>query len=134
MNYEQMLSQAYEEIKPVRESERFEIKKVEGHHQGGRTVISNFMQILSCLRREPEHLAKFLFKELAAPGQIVGDRLILIRRISSQIINEKIEKYVKEFVMCPNCKKPDTELIEENGQMFMRCLACGAKKPIVNKI
>ena len=134
MSYEQLLSQAYKEIKPIKEGERFEIKKAEGHLQGGKTIISNFVQIASCLRREPGHLAKFLFKELAAPGQIAGERLILTRRISSQIINEKIKKYVKGFVMCPNCKKPDTELIEEKGQKFIKCLACGTKKPVANKI
>ena len=134
MDYEQLLSNAYKEIKPVIEGERFEIKQVEGHQQGTKTIISNFIQITSCLRREPGHLAKFLFKELAAPGQIAGDRLVLTRRISSKIINEKINKYVREFVTCPVCKKPDTELIEENGQKFMKCLACGAKKPVINKI
>tara|TARA_Y100000310_G_scaffold43583_1_gene40674 strand:- start:3489 stop:3890 length:402 start_codon:yes stop_codon:yes gene_type:complete len=130
MEYDELLDKAYESVEPCKECGRFEIKKVEGHHQGSRTVISNFAQVVACLRREKEHLAKFLFKSLATSGDIEGDRLMLDRKMSSKDINDKIEKYVKQFVLCSSCKKPDTELVEENGKMFIRCLACGAKKPV----
>ena len=130
MNYEELLDEAYENVEPCEECERFEIKKVEGHHQGSKTVISNFTQVVACLRREKEHLAKFLFKSLATSGVIDGDRLILDRKMSSKDINERIEKYVKQFVLCSSCKKPDTELVEEEGKIFIRCLACGAKKAV----
>jgi translation initiation factor 2 subunit 2 len=128
--YEKLLEQGMKQIKPSEACGRFEIKKPEGHIEGGKTIISNFLQIANCLRRKPEHLAKFLFKELAASGEIAGERLILVRKISSQTISKKIEKYVNSFVLCSNCKKPDTELIEEGGERFIRCLACGAKKPV----
>jgi translation initiation factor 2 subunit 2 len=49
-------------------------------------------------------------------------------------INEKIEAYAKEFVICSECKKPDTELTKENRLMFIKCLACGAKKTVRTKI
>ncbi len=129
MEYEQLLDSAYNEIKLVECCDRFEIKKVEGHIEGSKTIISNFLQIATCLRRQPEHFCKFLFKELATSGEIAGDRLILIRKVSSKIINEKIEKYANNYVLCSNCKKPDTELVEDNG-LFMRCLACGNKKQV----
>jgi len=130
-SYEELLEDAYKNVKQEKECCRFEIKKVEGHIEGNKTMISNFISIANCLRREPEHLAKFLFKELASSGQIAGDRLILIRKISSKRIDEKIEKYVNMFVLCQNCKKPDTQIFEEAGQRFIRCLACGNKRPIV---
>ncbi|MGC9309401.1 MAG: translation initiation factor IF-2 subunit beta [Candidatus Nanoarchaeia archaeon] len=130
MEYEELLDKAYKEIKPIKVAGRFEIKKVEGHHEGGKTIISNFMQVARSLGRKPEHLARFLFKELAASGELAGDRLILARRISSQQINDKIEKYVKQYVLCPNCKKPDTEIVEEDGKQIMRCLACGNQSRI----
>ncbi len=127
-----MLNDAYENVDKNDVCERFEIKKVVGHHEGGKTIISNFIQVSTCLRRNPEHFAKFLFKELAAPGEIAGDRLIMTRKVSSQHVNEKIEKYAKEYVLCPNCKKPDTEIINEAGKKYLRCLACGNKKEIHN--
>lgn len=129
-NYEKLLEKAHTEIEPVEACERFEIKKVEGHIEGGKTIVSNFSQVVACLRRKPEHLAKFLFKELATSGGIAGDRLILPRKVPSKTINLKIEKYVREFVLCSKCKKPDTELVDEEGKKFIRCMACGAKNPV----
>lgn len=131
-NYETLLDDAYTKVKTnCPECERFEIKRPEGRFEGTKTIVTNFMQIAACLRREPEHLAKFLFKELATPGEISGDRLILIRKMPVERLSEKISFYASKFVICPNCKKPDTEITEENGQKYLRCMACGNKLKIV---
>lgn len=133
--YEQRLDKLYKEVKPIQSTgERFEIPKCEGHVEGSKTVISNFSQLVSILRRDSEHFAKFLMRELAAPGQIEGDRLILTRKLNSQRINDKIEEYAKEFVICPQCKKPDTELIKDKDFLFIHCLACGAKRSVRAKL
>jgi len=133
--YEQMLNEAYKKIKPIGDSkERFEIPKVEGHFEGKKTIITNFFQIASHIRRNPEHFQKFMLKELATSGQKEGDRLILNNKIPSEKINQKIEQYVKEFVLCRECGKPDTELIKEDRFSFIHCLACGAKHSIRSKI
>jgi len=127
MGYEDLLEEAYENVEPVKECGRFEVLKVKGHHEGTRTIITNFAQVVTCLRRNVEHVIKFLNKELASSGELKGDRLILSRKLSSKEINEKIGKYVNRFVLCPRCKKPDTELEEDKGKAFLRCLACGEK-------
>ena len=129
-DYETLLDNAIENVQQQEKCERFEIIKAEGHHEGNRTIISNFIQIAGCIRRKPEEIAKFLFKELATSGEMAGDRLILTRKVSSQNINQKIEKYVKQYVICNNCSKPDTEIVEENGKKYIRCLACGNQKQI----
>lgn len=134
MAYEQMLDKLYKEVKPIEKGERFEIPKVKGHVEGTKTIITNFSQICDVIRRDKQHVLKYLFKELAAPGIIDGERLILNRKLSSALINEKIESYVNEFVICPECKKPDTELKKEDRVMFLHCLACGAKHSVRTKI
>ena len=125
-SYEQLLEDAYENVKPTEECGRFEIRKVEGHIQGSKTIVSNFGDVARCLRRKPEELAKFLLGALASSGEIDGERLIFTRKVSSKDINEKIEKYVKKYVYCPKCRKPDTELVDGS----IRCLACGNKQAI----
>lgn len=133
--YEKMLEEAYGKIKTTdKASDRFEIPKIEGHFEGRKTILTNFAQIASHLRRKPEHFQKFLLKELAASGQREGDRLVLNIKVPSEKINQKIENYVKEFVLCKECKKPDTELIREDRIMFIHCLACGAKHSVRSKI
>ena len=132
--YKKLLDEAYKDIKPITHSERFEIPKIQGHLEGTKTILTNLQQISTYLRRDINHLLKFLLKELATSGAIKQSRVILQRKISSAKINEKIESYVKEFVTCKECKKPDTELIKDKGFTFVHCLACGAKHSIRTKI
>ncbi len=134
-NYQELLEQAYNKIKPIEKSkDRFEIPKIEGHHEGTKTILTNLQQIASYIRRNQDHLLKFLLKELASSGSIKDNRVILQRKILSGKINEKIEEYIKEFVLCSQCKKPDTELIKEKGISFIHCLACGAKHGVRTRI
>ncbi len=130
-NYEKLLEEAYRKIKKTdASSNRFEIPKIEGHFEGRKTVLTNFSQIIAHLRRKPEHFQKFLLKELAASGQKEGDRLVLNIKVPSAKINQKIEAYVNEFVLCRECKKPDTELVRKDRINFVHCLACGAKHSV----
>ena len=135
MDYEQLLTKLYQEVKPIEKAgERFEIPKVTGHIEGTKTIITNFSQVINTLRRPSEHFLKFILKELATPGKVDGERLILNRKLSSKLINEKIEKYATEFVICNECKKPDTELRKENRITFIHCLACGSKHSVRGEI
>lgn len=134
-NYEDMLSQAYKKVKPIESSgERFEVPLVQGMIEGIRTIITNFKQICDYLRRDCSHVMKFLQRELAAPAKLDGDRLILTKKVPSAKINEKIAQYVQEFVICKECKKPDTQLEKQGEFLFLRCMACGAKHSVRAKI
>jgi translation initiation factor 2 subunit 2 len=134
-DYEQLLEEAYNKVKKSEgNGERFEIPKVEGHFEGKKTIINNFFQIASHIRRNPEHFQKFMLRELAASGQKDGDRLILNMNVPSAKMNQKVEQYVKEFVLCGECGKPDTELLKEDRLTFVHCLACGAKHSVRSKI
>jgi len=131
MTYKDLLEQAYKKIKPVESKKgRFEIPEVEGIIEGKTTIISNFGKISSYLRRKPEHIEKFLEKELAAKGKIEGDRLTLIKKIPKSKLNDKIKVYVEKFVLCKECGKPDTEIIKQDDFFFIHCLACGSKHSI----
>lgn len=135
MAYEDMLEDAYAKVKQIDASSgRFEIPKIEGHFEGKKTILTNFFSIASHIRRDPEHFLKFILKEVAAAGHKDGDRLVLNMKVPSAKINPKIEQYVKEFVLCKECGKPDTELVKEDRLNFIHCLACGAKHSVRGKI
>ena len=134
-DYEKLLDNAYEKVKIVEGSgERFEIPSIEGFFQGKKTILTNFFQIASHIRREPEHILKFLTKELATKATIEGEKIAINMKVSSKKINPKIQQYAEEFVLCKECKKPDTQLIKEGKQTIVHCLACGAKHPVRTKI
>lgn len=129
-NYEKMLEQGMKNLPNISvNKERFEMPKVQGHIEGNKTIINNFLQIADQLRRNPEHLLKFLQRELATPGIVKEGRLILGRKIGSAQINEKIERYAKIFVLCKECGKPDTQLIKEDEVRMIKCTVCGARHP-----
>ncbi|MBN2881644.1 translation initiation factor IF-2 subunit beta [Candidatus Woesearchaeota archaeon] len=131
MNYEEMLKKGREQLPDsALHHERFEIPKVRGHLQGNKTVISNFNEIVDAFSREPEHFLKYLLKELATRGELQKTQLILNRKLTSTQINEKVESYAKEFVLCKECKKPDTKIIKKDGILFIQCAACGSRHPI----
>src|SRR3989344_9555612 len=135
MDYNSALDNVYKNLpESILKKERFELQEVKSIIQGNKTIISNFSSIVSQIRREPQHLLKFLLRELATPGNIDGPRLILGRKISSRLIQQKVEEYVKIFVLCHDCKKPDTKLIKEDKILSIKCMACGAKHPIKSKI
>jgi hypothetical protein len=50
--------------------------------------------------------------------------------IIKSLINKKIEEYVKFYILCPICKRPDTKICDEAGVKIMICEACGAKNPV----
>lgn len=135
MDYKQMLKRA-REILPEKtgKEERFEAPRVMGHIQGNRTVISNFHQIASKLRRPPEHLQKYLLKELATPGEITSTALIIGTKVSASRVNAKVLQYLKDFIYCPECRKPDTKLQKEDKITFLKCQACGARHAVKVKI
>jgi translation initiation factor 2 subunit 2 len=130
-SYEEMLKEAYEAVKQVSgSSDRFEVPKVTGAVSGKNTIITNIRQIADYVRRPVEGIAKFLLKEMATPGKIESDRLILNSKVNSAKVNDKLTQYTKEFVLCKECGKPDTEIISEKGIRYKHCLACGAKSPV----
>ncbi len=135
MDYEELLERAVKKL-PERTEEvaRFEIPKVKGHIEGNKTVISNFKQIADALGRTVEHMLKYVLKELATPGEMRKDAAIIGTKVPASRVNEKIEKYVNDFVLCPACKKPDTKLVRENKIMFIKCAACGAKQSVELKM
>lgn len=131
MDYLKLLKEGLKNVKKkVPEKKRFKIPELDIYVFGNKTVLRNFAQITSLMRREPKHLARYLFKELATPGNIQSNHLIFNSRVSKDSLKKKIQSYLKEFVYCKTCNSPDTKIIKENRLLFMVCEACGARSPI----
>ena len=135
MKYEEMLKRGRDRIpETLIETARFEVPKIRGHIQGNKTIVTNLVAIADTLRRPPEHLLKYILKELATPGEFKKNLVIFGRKIPASSINEKIQQYTSDFVICRECMKPDTELLREHNLSFVHCLACGAKHIVKAKI
>ncbi len=131
MNYEKLLERAYSQLpKEIFETKRFEIPEADVFIEGKRTIIRNFKEIADILDRDPEHIMKYLLRELGTAGDFDGQRIVLQGKFTTTVINDRIKDYTKEYVLCRECKKPDTEIIKEHRIYLLKCKACGAKSPI----
>ena len=68
-------------------------------------------------------------------GELKSNNTVVIgSKIPASRINEKIFQYTRQFVLCPDCGKPDTQLMKEDGRLNLKCQACGAKHIVKTKI
>ncbi len=132
-DYEPLLLRARGQLPSVVfKHERFEMPKLIVVITGNRTLIKNLIEVAGIVRRTPDHLLKYLAKELASQGGFDGQTGVFQGKFGGFMVNNKFEKYVDEYVRCAECKKPDTNLIKKDRLMFLKCEACGAEKPVKN--
>ena len=114
LDYEKLLERARNGLEDVMEnSERFVPPIPEVLHEGSKkTIILNFTEILDVLRREENHLYKFLLQELGTAGSIDNRRLVLQGRVPEKKIKERVKLYIDTFVICQECNRPDTDFIK----------------------
>lgn len=133
-DYLENLDRALKHLPEIKGSgERFVIPDPKLLTEGKTTVLENFAVIVDKLNREPSHIFKFLLRELGTAGKIDGSRAIFQRRLTSGMISELINAYVKEYVTCSECGRPDTHLIKSERVLTLRCDACGAHRPVTKR-
>jgi len=126
MNYEELLEEAFKKISKKETKDRFSPPAPEIEVSSNKTVIKNFGSIASYLKRDPKHFSKYLMKSLASSGEIQGEELVLFSKLKKDQVVEKINSYIKNFVICKFCKNPDTKLEKQDRIYFIKCEACGA--------
>ncbi|MFA6064612.1 MAG: translation initiation factor IF-2 subunit beta [archaeon] len=130
-NYNDLLSKAYNSIpQKALSHERFVIPKVESFIQGTKTIVRGFNILIKDMRRDKKHFLKWLTKETALPITENAGQLTINGKIGAIQLNKLIESYFNQFVLCPECKKPDTNVVIQNGVHMLKCEACGAIKPV----
>ena len=111
------------------EKSRFEIPQADVFQEGNKTWITDWGRILKVINREndADHLAKTLAGNFATSATEDRGRLMLQGKFSRSMINRELSTYVKEFVICEECSKPDTKLVKEGRILIKVCEACGAR-------
>lgn len=133
-DYLASLDRALKQLPEIKGSgERFIVPEPKLLTEGKTTVLENFAGIADKLNREQEHIFKFLLREMGTAGKIDGSRAIFQKRFTSEAITELINAYVKEYVICSECGRPDTHLIKSERILTLRCDACGAHRPVTKR-
>ncbi|MFD1589006.1 translation initiation factor IF-2 subunit beta [Halorientalis brevis] len=131
MDYEDQLDRAMEHTPDIEGStDRFDVPDPEVRQEGNVTVYENFQSTTKRLGREDDHVMKFLQSELGTSGHIdESGRARLTGEFGERRVQEALDEYVEEFVICPECGLPDTKFEREQGALLLRCEACGALSP-----
>jgi len=130
MQYEKMLDRLYLSLpEETKTKERFEMPEVKSLVQGPKTFIKNVSVILKAIHRDEKHLVKFITKELGVPTAYAEGRIVITGKFSEKNLNNTIQNYIKQYVLCKECNKPDTKFTEINGIKMIKCEACGAVTP-----
>ncbi len=133
--YSKLLQRAIEALpKEIVVKERFQMPNGIIFHEGNTTVLKNLSEIADKVNREAEQIFSYLLKELGTAGEIDGDRAIFQGKIPIARMQECIKRYVKRYVLCRECGRPDTKLIKKNRTLMLKCEACGAIHPVAGKI
>jgi translation initiation factor 2 subunit 2 len=129
--YKGMLDRALKDLPEQTDYvDRFVVPRANIALQGRKTVIINFREIAEQLRRDPEHLLKYLTGEMATLANFDGTRALFQGKHNSESIRGLIETYTKKFVICSVCGRPDTQVVREKRLYFLQCEACGARSSI----
>lgn len=129
--YESLLKQAYSNITEKSGDEgRFSVPEARVYIEGKTTVLENFTEIVSVLRREQDHVMKYFLGELGTAGKIDGNRAIFNGKFDKTQIISLIDKYTEDYVICSECGKPDTRLVKDGRIITLKCDACGGHRPV----
>ncbi len=130
-NYEKLLETAFEKMpKKTKSKERFELPTLISFIQGKQTIIKNLTEAANKINRDPKHILKYIAKDLGTTGTVDGQRGVLTGNFKQQLISSRFDNYIKEYLICKECGKPDTELIKFEGIEYKRCEVCGARAPV----
>jgi len=133
-DYKSLLERARKKLpEKAKEHSRFEVPTCQIFYEGNTTVIRNFADIADAINRDQQHLMASLLKELGTAGSIDGRRALLKGKVISRQIESKFKDYVETFVLCSECRKPDTHLEKDGRILVLKCDACGAHRPVTVK-
>ncbi len=101
-------------------------------NEGTKTIIRNMALISDRARRNGADIARYIGKEFSVPVNMEEQRLILNGKFPADEINRRIKRYFELYVICKECKKPDTRLENAEKGMYLICEACGARYWVKN--
>ncbi|MFP3951948.1 MAG: translation initiation factor IF-2 subunit beta [Candidatus Bathyarchaeia archaeon] len=130
-DFKELLEWTYEKVPEIADKhERFNVSRAEIQFSGCRTVIIKFSDIADQLRRNSEHILKFLAGETATRDSIKEGRSVFQGRFDHESINNLLKLYTYKYVLCFVCGRPDTHLEGEKRQYFLKYEACGARSSL----
>ena len=111
-DYDDLLKRACSQMPEVSlKRERLELPRLYIQTIGMRTIISNFKEVADALNRDPQHILKFLTREMATAATYHDSRAIFQGKFRGDSFERLLQRYMEAFVTCPVCKRPGNILM-----------------------
>lgn len=103
--------------------------KIEGKGNGIKTVIVNLSNVADQLARPPSYVIKYFGFELGAQTNIdpKDDRWIINGSHEATKLQDYLDGFINKFVLCKECKNPETVVNIKDGDIIFDCKACGQR-------
>ena len=129
--YKEILSRLRKTLpETVTAQSRFKVPELEVLYEGKTTVLRNFGDVTDTINREPAHLMAYLLREVGTAGNQEARRALFKGRVPLKQLEDRINNYVDLFVLCSECRRPDTKLVKDGRTLVLECEACGAHRPV----
>lgn len=136
--YESLLDRVFKSMaqrgigKGDKETQRYVVKPPKMSRMGTkRTVYENFGETCADLSRDQKHVMNYILAELGATGNITEKGTLIIRgKFTSGMMEKILKPYIKEYVLCKTCKRPNTVLTKTDRLTFMECQDCSSKTTV----
>ena len=134
LSYTELIERGLSQLPPeIKTQKKFEVPKFETSVEAGRTIIVNWKDIVSKITLDQKLLLRFLEHRLGTVGWITGNKAYFQGKFQRIRLNKHLDFFIREYIICDVCNRPDTELKKEKGQLIKKCNACGAWR-VVEKI
>jgi hypothetical protein len=92
----------------------------------------NVTEVAASLNREAPEVTKFFGCELGSQTTFSADtdRAIVNGAHRDQDLQSHLSRYIEYFVLCKNCRLPETHYKIKDGMISQKCLACGSKDTV----
>ncbi|KAF4548741.1 putative eukaryotic translation initiation factor 5 [Elsinoe fawcettii] len=106
--------------------------KVEGKGNGIKTVVVNLSNVAQQLARPPSYVIKYFGFELGAQTNIdpKDDRWIINGAHDASKLQDYLDGFIAKFVLCKDCKNPETVVNIKDGHIILDCKACGQRTDV----
>ncbi|KAL8674784.1 MAG: hypothetical protein Q9168_000765 [Polycauliona sp. 1 TL-2023] len=110
--------------------------KVEGKGNGIKTVIVNLSSVASSLSRPPSYVIKYFGFELGAQtnNNPNDDRWIINGSHEASKLQDYLDGFISKFVLCKQCKNPETDVNFKDGYILLDCKACGQRSTVDGRL
>lgn len=117
---------------PMKGLKNYKMSKIEYINGKRKIHLINLDQIYMELKIHDDRLfPKFLEKKLSTNVSISKYKVSLSNKISIKTIIDCFYEFVEYFVLCQECKSPDTSFILENKKLYICCHTCGIESKII---